>query len=435
MTRLAPLILAQALFCLSAFAGETPNDGASPNRAIQYLVATNLQDPVAVLQRQIAAGKTQLKFDSSRGYLPALLEALGVQRSSQCLVFSKTSCQAHETSPQTPRALYFNDEVSLGWVPNGTDIDVIAIDPRVGPVFYTLEQKPAAAPHFEVRDECMRCHFGGRTTFLPELVVRSFYTAPDGKPLSGAANYVSHESPLSDRWGGWYVTGKHPNELHLGNLFVADRSQIDQVDRRRGANVTDLGPYFDTSRYLSSGSDIVALLVLEHQARMQNLLTFAYDETRLALEEMNTPRQPGAIGSPDWPRERIALAGEKLLQYMLFREEAALRGPIEGTSDFARQFAQTGPRTADGRSLRQFDLNSRLFKYPCSYLIYSPAFDALQDPMKDFLWKRLEQILAGEDHSAAYATFAAADREAVLQILRETKSEFAAWLKKKIASR
>ncbi|MDB6064088.1 MAG: hypothetical protein JWR26_296 [Pedosphaera sp.] len=435
MIRCASLfLLAQVALCLAAFGQSVL--GPSEERIIQYEAATNLQDPVAMLQRLLASGKARLDFDPARGYLPSLLKALDVRQSSQALVFSRSSSQADQTSPHSPRAVYFSDQVSLGWVPKGTNIDLIAIDPRVGPVFYTLPQQPARVPRFERRTDCMGCHLGPRTSFVPGLVVRSFYTAADGTLVANVANFVNgHNSPLAERWGGWYVTGTHPHELHLGNLFVSDSAQIDRLDLSRGANVTDLRPYFDTAPYLSRDSDMIALLVLEHQVRMQNLLTRANYETRYALDELSAPRPPNAIGSPDWPRQRIALAGEDLLQYMLFRDEALLHGPLKGTSIFARQFARIGPHASGGRSLRQFDLNSRLFRYPCSYLIYSPAFDALPGPMKEFLWTRLEQILSGNDHSPAYAAFAAPDRQAVFQILRETKPEFAAWLKDKRAPR
>ena len=174
--------------------------------------------------------------------------------------------------------------------------------------------------------------------------------------------------------------------------------------------------------------------MLEHQVRMQNLLTRANYETRYALDELSTPRPPNAIGSPDWPRQRIAQAGEELLQYMLFRDEAPLHGPIKGTSSFARQFARLGPHASGGRSLRQFELNSRLFRHPCSYLIYSsfirrPALIT----MKEFLWIAASNKSSPARtiiHSAYAAHCAGPDRQAVFQILRETKPEFAAWLKK-----
>jgi hypothetical protein len=137
----------------------------------------------------------------------------------------------------------------------------------------------------------------------------------------------------------------------------------------------------------------------------------------------------GASIHSDWPRQRIALAGEMLLEYMLFRNEAPLHGPVRGASDFTIQFQAAGPRTADGRSLRDLDLHTRLFKYPCSFLIYSPAFDALPPPMKAYLWQRLAEILTGRGRTGVYASMPNEDRRNLLEILRESKPEFAAWLK------
>jgi hypothetical protein len=219
------------------------------------------------------------------------------------------------------------------------------------------------------------------------------------------------------------------------------------------SNLVELERAFDTRRYLSSGSDVVALLVLEHELRMQNLITYANYETRYALAEWAQAGQvraadgvqlcslafsepndfrPKLAGAPTlsgWAAQRIALAGEMLLEYMLFRNEAPLHGPVSGSPEFAIQFQNTGPRTADGRSLRAFDLQTRLFKNPCSFLIYSPAFDALPPPMKEYLWQRLAEILTGQERTGVYASMTDEDRRNILQILRETKPELSEWLK------
>src|SRR5207249_5485249 len=117
-------------------------------------------------------------------------------------------------------------------------------------------------------------------------------------------------------------------------------------------------------------------------------------------------------GASDWSQERIALAGEMLLEYMLFRDEAQLKGPVSGTSAFAEEFERRGPRDSKGRSLGEFDLHTRLFRYPCSFMVYSPAFDSLPQAMKTYLWGRLEQILTGNDKSATYASLKTEDRQA-----------------------
>jgi hypothetical protein len=352
--------------------------------------------------------------------------------SSQSLVFSKTSSQADLVSPATPRAVYFGDDVSVGWVPGSPVIDVAGVDPNRGPIFYTLEQRPAEPPRFTRRADCIQCHLNRRTVNVPGLIVRSVYTRPDGTVLGEVNGFVNgHNSPLELRWGGWYVTGKQGGALHLGNIFATPPAP-EQNDRTAGANLTDLRGRLDAGRYLSPHSDLVALLVLEHQIRMQNLITHANYETRLALAEAATERgQCGTAADrvPERAQQRIASAGELLLEYMLFRNEAALDGPVRGTSGFAAEFQRVGPRASGGRSLRQLELKTRLMRHPCSFLIYSKAFDALPGEIKQYLWRRLEEILSGEDHSAGYASLMPRERKEVLEILQETKPEFASWLR------
>jgi len=439
--------------------------GEPQERIIHYEAPGPLADPVARLQRCLADGSAKLNFDAARGgYLPSLLQALGIHNSSQGLVFSKTSTQRERINPGTPRAVYFGDDAYVGFVPGGPEMEIISVDPTRGPIFYTLEQKADALPVFSRRADCMQCHLGPRTLNVPGLVVRSIYTATNGIPLAPVEGFINgHNSPLEKRWGGWYVTGTHlrtvrdepddreppsplpigwgegsrvrgllavhrsgGGDLHLGNVFSTDPSHPDQVDLSAGANVTDLRARFDTSRYLSPHSDLVALLVLEHQVRMQNLITRANYETLYALDERADGPAPAGGGA--WPEQRIARAGEMLLEYMLFRNEAPLHGPLKGTSAFTAEFQLDGPRASKGRSLRQLDLDTRLLRYPCSFQIYSPAFAALPPEMKNYLWRRLQEILTGQDHTPTYASLSTHDRQDILEILQETKTEFKSWL-------
>lgn len=427
--------------------------GQFEEQVIHYETGKPLCDPVAQLQQRLDDGATKLNFEKGRGYLAALLKALHVPVSSQTLVFSKTSSQRAHTSPHTPRALYFNDEVSFGWAPESEVIDIAANEPERGTVFYTLAQTSNAPPRFTRRNDCLQCHLGPRTMNVPGWLVRSVYTDANGKPLGNIEGFVGgHNSPLETRWAGWYVTGNAGAGRHLGNLFAKDSNGLEPSVSIASSDLVTLERVFDTRRYLSAGSDVVALLVLEHEVRMHNLITRANYETRYALAEWaqsGEGRGPDSLqlcalrktafedarapagdkpASPDWPRQRIALAGEMLLEYMLFRDEAPLRGPIRGSSDFTAQFQATGPRTADGRSLRDLDLQTRLFKYPCSFLIYSPAFDALPPVMKQYIWQRLAEILSGRQRTGVYASMPAEDRINLLEILHETKPEFANWL-------
>ena len=424
-----PVLVACAIVRTAAQeAVTTPEEGV-----IHYHSNEGLSDPATKLQQRLTSGKAKLKFDAVRGYLPDLLKELKIPVSSQSLVFSKTSPQKDRINPKTPRAIFFSDNACVGWVPGGEFIEVASVDPERGPIFYRLDQRGDKPPALERSEDCMSCHWGHQTQFVPGLILRSVYTAADGTALAQVPGFVNgHISPLEDRWGGWYVTGTHAGSQHLGNIFVSNLEQKDKLDLSQGANVTSLKGRFDTTRYLSPHSDIVALLVLEHEVRMHNLLTRANYETRLALDER--PVSEGGHGlqgvAPEWPKQRIELAGELLLSYMLFRDEAPLKGQVKGTSGFAEQFQKEGPRASGGRSLRQLDLQHRLLRYPCSFLTYSDSFNALPNEMKCYLWSRLEQILTGKDQSPGYATLTANDRKNVLEILRETKPEFATWLKR-----
>jgi hypothetical protein len=238
---------------------------------------------------------------------------------------------------------------------------------------------------------------------------------------------------LKERWGGWYVTGTHGAQRHLGNVWVQDPNKPDQLDIEAGANLTQLAKRVELSAYPAPDSDLVALMVLEHQTRLHNLLTRTGWETRLALaqqEDMNR-----AMGEPhdyrsDSTRRRIQSQVDALLKYMLFTDEAALTDPVSGTSKFQKEFPLSGPRDRLGRSLRDLDLKQRLFRYRCSFLIYSKAFDALPAAAKDSFYSRLLKVLSGEDQSPDFASLSKTDRKEILEILLETKPGLPAYWKK-----
>jgi hypothetical protein len=384
-------------------------------------------DRIARLQAQLDRGETNLKHDDAHGYLRSVLNRLDVPVSSQMLVFSKTSFQQRRISPSRPRALYFNDDVYVGWVQGGDIVEVSSADPRQGAIFYTLGQKEVATPQF-VRDrgQCIVCHASSRTAGVPGHLVRSVYPDRRGQPHFGSGTFTTdHRSPFNQRWGGWYVSGTHGAQRHLGNTTFADSRRPDKTDLTSGANAADLSQLLKVSPYLAPGSDIVALMVLEHQTRMQNLITRAGFETRIALHYDQTMNQ--ALARPadyrsDTTTRRIESVGDKLVEYMLFADEFQLQDAVRGTSGFAEEFAARGPFDSQGRSLRQFDLAHRLMKYRCSYLIYGEPFDALPDPVSQVVYRRLFDILTGADNDGRAAHLAAAERTAILEILRETKT-------------
>ena len=333
--------------------------------AIQYAKAP-VDDAVSRLAQRIARGEVKLDWDEDGfGYLRSMLKALELSTDSQVLVFSKTSFQAPRIGARTPRALYFNDRVSMGFVRGGDVLELAAVDPRQGVIFYTIDQEKTLRPRFERRDQCLQCHQSGGTLGVPGLVVRSVYPERSGMPLFHAGTFVSdHRSPLTERWGGWYVSGTHGDVRHMGNAIVPDPDKPDQLEKDGTQNQVDLKFKFDPGAYLAPTSDIVALMTLEHQTRMTNLIIRVGFETRLALHAqaaMNQARNEPSSTMSDSTKRRIDLAVEEMAGYMLFQDEVALHAKIKGISNFTQSFAARGPRDRRERSLREFDLEKRMF--------------------------------------------------------------------------
>ena len=382
---------------------------------------------ITEVQARIDRGELNLEYSAEFGYLPALLKELQVPVESQSLVFSKTSLQMRRISPRTPRAIYFNDDVYVGFCQSGEVLEISAVDPQLGAVFYSLDQRQMDKPHIARRtDNCLVCHSSSRVEGVPGHVIRSLYVDNSGQPLlSGGSRTVDHTTPIDQRWGGWYVTGTHGDQKHLGNLTVKGRDFVEPVDNSEGHNVVDLKFRINPDRYLTSHSDIVALMVLEHQALVHNRLTRANFDTRQALAyeaSINEAMEKPEGTELESTTRRIRSTGDRLVQALLFTDEAKLTAPVTGTSGYAEQFAASGPRDKQGRSLRDLDMKTRMFKYPCSYLIYSKSFDELPQQSRDYVLQRLWDVLSGQDQSKDFAHLSPADRRAILEILCETKT-------------
>ncbi|MCC6418724.1 MAG: hypothetical protein IT429_10855 [Gemmataceae bacterium] len=387
---------------------------------------------ISRLQAKLDAGKMRLQFHEDHGYLPSVLKALDVPLSSQVLVFSKTSLQRHRISPKTPRALYFNDDVYLGFCWRGDVLEVSAVDAGLGTVFYTLDQIAEGKPRFvRQTDSCMTCHSSSLTRGCPGHFVRSLFTDRQGQPiLSLGSIRVDQSTEFAQRWGGWYVTGTSGKQSHRGNQILTGRASRPPAENPDGVNVTELRTRFTVADYPTPHSDLVALMVLEHQGEMHNRITRASFETRLALHqqaEFDRLLKRKSDGLSDSTASRIRSGCEPLVQYLFFSGEAKLTGKIAGTSGFAEAFAARGPKDGQGRSLRQFDLERRLFRYPCSYLIYSEAFDKLPVEAKEYVYRRIWEVLTERDTSHVFAHLARADREAIRDILLATKPDLRAY--------
>jgi hypothetical protein len=382
---------------------------------------------VSQLKLRIDRGEKILTYTDDGGYLSSLLKALEVPVESQMLVFSKTSLQARRISPQTPRAIYFNDDVYVGYCQSGDVLEISAADPQLGAVFYTLNQQRTESPRLERRvDNCLVCHSSSRTEGVPGHLVRSLFVDAEGQPIfSAGSRMVDHTTPLEHRWGGWYVTGKHGSQTHLGNLVARGGNVLRPIDNVQGHNVVRLNDRLTVSNYLSPHSDIVALMILEHQVLVHNRLTKANFSTRQALDDdalMQRTLDESTGRRIDSTNRRIQSTGDELVDALLMVGEAKLTAPISGTSGYAEKFMHAGMRDGRGRSLRDLDLTGRLFKHPCSYLIYSKAFDGLPRESQDYVWRRLWKILSGEDKSEKYSHLVESDRRAIMEILCETKA-------------
>jgi hypothetical protein len=402
----------------------------SEQSAIKYLESTP-SDPISRLQKQIDSGAVKLEYNSRNGYLQSVLRSLKILPASQVLVFSKTSFQRQYIEPESPRALYYNDGAYVGWVRGAPVLEVSAADPKLGTVFYVLDQSPTKKPQFRRQTyECLQCHTGSMTHGVPGSVMRSVYARADGQPDFRAGTFTTvDQSPIEERWGGWYVTGTHGSMRHMGNVAAKGPDGSPTLDRERGANVIDLQRFFDTTPYLTRHSDIVALMAMEHQANIQNLITRAGYSTRIALDYermLNKELQRPEGYRADSTMSRVQSACEPLVQALLFSGEARIDSPISGTSGFTGQFEQQGIKDSKGRSLRKFDLKTRMMRYPCSWLIYSEAFNGLPDLAKDTVYRRLWEVLIGKDRSKPFSHLSDADRTAIQEILVDTKPDFAA---------
>lgn len=352
--------------------------------AIDYY-GTPTTDPVTALHREVSAGTATLAFEGAHGFLRALLARLEIPVESQVLVFSKTGIQHPFTDPEHPRALYFNDRIVVGYIPAAPFIETASHDATQGVIFQTLRQEKTGPPQLARPDRCLVCHVSANSAQVPGILVRSMFTDTTGRtrPQLGST-IVDHSTPLEKRWGGWYVTGTHGTARHLGNSMVTDAITPEAAVNETTLNRRVLDPRVDTSGYPLPTSDIVALLVFDHQGRAMNLLTRLGWEARVATAEGRLNVASGEL------RELVRATAE----YLLFVDEVPLTSPVQGVSEFAATFAAAGPRDRKGRSLRELDLNTNLFRYRCSYMIYSPAFDALPAATRAAVYAEMERVLS-----------------------------------------
>ena len=387
--------------------------GSADDPAIQYSTAPprNLVDD---LNRRLQDGSARLTFDGRSGYLGSALQALNLPTDSQLLVYSQGSLQGRLVGESNPRAIFFGDRIALAWVRDGDLLEAAAHDDRSGIVFYTLEQRASERPVFKREFRCLGCHMTGETSGIPGLLMFSSRPDPSGDRHM-IIQPMDHRTPYEQRFGGWFVTGAARAMSHLGNRVAA-------LDGRQG-DVSSVDGLFGPDGYRAATSDVAALLTFSHQVHMTNLLTRASWEARAADPALH----PGASGQIAAVEALMRGIASELVDYMLFVEEPPLPATVAGKSGFAERMSATGPRDRRGRSLYQLDLTRRLMKYPCSYLVYSPAFDALPPLAKLPIYERMWMVLSGEAADPRYRSLSRADRQAIVEILRDTKPDLPAY--------
>ena len=393
------------------------------------------ENRIARLAAQLASGEAELEYREERGYFDSLLEHLDIDPDSQTLVFSKTSLQYQLIDTRTPRGVYFNDDTYIGFVLNSQIVEVMTMDEKFGMVFYIFNNAPAAEKLFDRETQrCLVCHdtagtMGGGVPMV--MALSSIYNSNliSQIEVSGAGN-VEDDMPVRDRWGGWYVSGQHGSQLHLGNLILPGAGDLSLVDDYRRGNVDTLEELgmFDPSPYIRNTSDIVALMLLEHQLTVQNMITYVIFKAPAVLERAGFPEFKTVQRWEELPpraQDTLTRMMNRLVNAMLMEDAAIFEDRISGSPGFVTDFVARGPVDSQGRSLRDLDLEQRLFRYPLSYQVYSSAFDDLPPYAREYVLRRLIAILDGSETGAVNHPYTQEEREAALAILLETRPELA----------
>ncbi|SHJ37848.1 hypothetical protein SAMN02745181_1912 [Rubritalea squalenifaciens DSM 18772] len=388
-----------------------------PNYELQPSNYSKAQESNTISRLQAAMDEQRrtLPGSSPKELLKSLLDELGIPTSSQTLVFSKTSLQRDLITPKNPRAIYFNRDFYVGYVPGGL-IEVVACDDPTGMMFYSLNPNEAPEQRKFVRSsECLLCHANSRTKEIPGLLVRSVYPDKEGQPiLSWGDHLTTPSSPVSERWGGWYVTGKHGSAKHLGNKWVKEGNRF---NNSHGSNLEDLTEYIKTDNYLAPGSDITALMVMEHQIEFHNTCYAA----KTNFERQVYLHKALYDGKVDYTSEALSKAihsyAEGILKVMLFADEALVPvDGIQGSKEFERDFIAAGMEY-DGHSLRELRMQRRMFKYRCSYMIFSKSFEYLPTPIKQKVLEDLHTILTSDNNRPSLPELSSREKQRAHAIL------------------
>ncbi|MDF1812203.1 MAG: hypothetical protein P1V20_08310 [Verrucomicrobiales bacterium] len=377
----------------------------------------DLHDPFTAIKDELESGRLPLDFSSEKAFVTSLLQHLRIPVSSQTLVFSTTSLQLSLISPRSPRALYFNEEIYVGYVPGGK-IEIISMDPELGGIFYIFDiPKRGRTIEIQRSQRCMNCHSDEDTRDSPGLVIKSVIPGQRGGSLDSYRRHeTGHQIPFHERFGGWYVTGGENLGSHHGNV-IGNFSKEGIVTRP-----VEPGHTFDWSIFPVQTSDALAHLLHEHQAGFVNRVLETHYLARGWLKQGN-----GQMLS----RHETDLDAQVdlLVRYLLYADEAEFpAGEISGDAQFKTEFRANRLTSSDGKSLKDFDLKNRMFRFRCSYMIYSPVFRKLPPMVKDAVYQKMEKILsAGRESDKTFAYLPHDERKSIREILRQTHPDLSHW--------
>ena len=409
------------LIAIPAF-GQSFNDyDLAPH---DYFGAT-LNDPMSALLERLGDPNKALSEPNGKPLVKRLLKELDIPVESQVLVFTKTSLQRRVVNPASPRALYFNEDVYLGWMPNGR-IEIASMDPKLGGVFYF--QRPLddqEQPIFHREESCLGCHAGSATNFLPGLLARSVFSDGNGRSLKSVNTFerIGHQVPFEERWGGWLVSGQVGAAKHMGNALASVEGRKPKLHPAKQPS-----EFFDPDLHLRADSDVLAMLLHDHQISMHHWMMEAHYRVRQGLFDAKVKDESRAsleaIESED--REDLERCLDRLMRYLLFADEAPM-GEVawKDGGDYRKVFLANRKQTADGRSLKDLRLRERIFEYRCSYMIYSNAFAALPLSLREEVYHRLHHLLTTGADDVDH--LGQGEREGILSILTETLPEAAAY--------
>jgi hypothetical protein len=395
---------------------------------------TATHNRIARLQQRLERGEVTLKFEKPRGYLDSILRALDIDPSSQSLVFSKTSLQVSAINAKTPRALYFNEDTYVAYVQGTGLLEFNTFDSALGPVFYTLDNRQPQQAGFERENSrCLACHdtFSMLGGGVPRFLVMSSFVDANGQMVTNDTSIETTDAtPIAERWAGWYVTGQSGTQAHLGNIIFKPgdvrANQVVDLPRIQRININTLDGLVDTRPYVTGTSDIVALLVFEHQVGVENWIVRANFKSRtlLARQGESADAKTWAELSPKMQRMLRPMM-DSIVRALFFVNAAPVNDRITSSSGFDKWFQARGPHDSKGRTLRQLDLKTRIFTYPLSYMVYSEGFEGLPAFARDYIYHRVHDVLTGADTSPDFANISPEGRKAALEILTATKPEFA----------